>query len=148
MAEHRRYTKSEKVAAVGQAVMQGQREAAERLGIPETTLAYWMHHPEFVALRSKTRDDVADELWATIQIGIREVAKGIVGDAPLRDKATALGILYDKHALLTGGATNRTEARDLTGTLADIDIVSAIREAEHLATGSRAAEATEDAPAG
>lgn len=111
------------------------------MGIPRTTLAYWMDDPQFVALRQKTRDQVAEEMWTAIQVGVHEVAKGLLGEAPLRDKATAVGILYDKHALLTGGATGRTEARDITGSLSDNDLISAIREADRIA-GRRGTEAT------
>lgn len=147
-ADRRRYTKSEKATAVGLAMAKGTTQAAEQLGIPETTVGYWVRHPEFAELRAKTRDAVADEMWATIQIGIREVAKGITGDAPLRDKATALGILYDKHALLTGAATSRSEARDITGTVSDAELIAAVREVERITDPGRAPVPAEDAPAG
>lgn len=148
MPGHRRYTKSEKAAAVGLAVVEGQRDAAERLGIPQTTINYWMHHPEFVELRSKSRDEVADQLWAAIQMGVAEVARGLSDpQAALRDKVVALGILYDKHALLTGSATARTEARDITGTISDAELVAIVREADRIASEERAAIAAADAPA-
>ncbi len=138
----RRYTKAQKAEAVAAATISSTEAAAESLGIPRTTIAYWLDQPEFVALRQKTRDQVAEAMWSAIQLGLDEVAKGLRGEAPLRDKATALGILYDKHALLTGGATGRTESRDITGSLADADIIAAIREAEQ-ATGA-VRSATED----
>jgi ribosomal protein S28E/S33 len=81
-------------------------------------------------------------MWTAIQIGIQEIAKDIVGDAPLRDKVVAVGVLYDKHALLTGMATARTESRDLTGTISDADIIIALREAERSATAGRTAAPT------
>lgn len=130
MAERRRYTKTQKAHAVSLALLTSVEAAAEAEGIPRTTLDYWMDRPEFVGLRSKTRDQVADEMWTAVQVGLREVVKGLAGDAPLRDKSVALGILYDKHALLTGMATSRAESRDLTGTLSDADIIAALREAE------------------
>ncbi len=148
----RTYTKSVKAKAVGLAIVKGTMKAAEELDIPAQTVSGWRHLPEYAdmvgELRTKSRDALADELWSVIQVGVREVAKGIVGDAPLRDKATALGILYDKHALLTGSATSRSESRDITGSLSDIDVVAAVREAHALATGGRATPPTEDAPEG
>lgn len=144
----RRYTKSEKAAAVASATLTSVEAAAETRGVPESTLRYWMDQPEFAKLREKTRDQVADEFWTAIQVGVQEVAKGLRGDAPLRDKATAVGILYDKHALLTGGATGRTESRDLTGTLADADLIAAVAEAVEIASGGGDPSPGEDPPAG
>jgi hypothetical protein len=134
---HRRYTKNQKAEAVAKATMEGAEAAAESTGIPRTTILYWLDKPEFVALRQKSRDEVAERMWSVIQLGVDEIAKGIQGDAPLRDKATAVGILYDKHALLTGGATGRTESRDITGTLSDLEVALHIRAANDLvATGA------------
>lgn len=130
--ERRRYTKAQKAEAVAAATLTSAKAAAESTGIPRTTLTYWLDQPEFVSLRQKTRDDVADRMWVVIQIGVEEVVKGLIGDAPLRDKAVALGVIYDKHALLTGGATARSENRDITGSLADADIAGAIRAAQAL----------------
>ena len=131
--EHRRYTQEQKAQAVGLAVITSDEAASEQLGIPRRTIGYWRNHPDFAELRQKTREDVAEQMWATIQIGVDEVAKGLQNPkAPLRDKATALGILYDKHALLTGSATSRSESRDLTGTMSDAELVAAVREAERI----------------
>jgi hypothetical protein len=143
VASRRRYTRREKAHAVGEALASSQEAASEKLGIPRRTIGYWMDQPEYADLRHKARDAVADELWTAIQVGIGEVAKGLKGDAPLRDKATAVGILYDKHALLTGMATARTENRDLTGTLSDADLDAAIAAAEAVVRGEAA-----PAPAG
>ena len=148
----RTYTKRTKANAVGLAIVKGTIKASEELNIPQANVSRWRHDPEYAGmveeLGTKTRDALADELWSVIQVGVREVAKGIVGDAPLRDKATALGILYDKHALLTGSATSRTESRDITGSLSDLDVIGAIREANALATAGRTPEAPEDPPEG
>lgn len=137
----RRYTKAQKAEAVAAATMSSAEAAAESLGIPRRTIGYWQSLPEFAELRQKTRDGVADQFWVGIQVGLEQVVAGLKGDAPLRDKATALGILYDKHALLTGGATGRTESRDLTGTLADADILDALRAAHEATAGGGAQEA-------
>jgi hypothetical protein len=148
VAARRRYTRKEKAAAVAQATLSTVEAAAAATGIPRTTIDYWMDQPEFVELRYKTRDAVADEFWTSIQVGVKEVAKGLLGDAPLRDKATAVGILYDKHALLTGSATSRTEARDITGTISDGELVAAVREAVEIASGGGDPSPGEDPAAG
>jgi hypothetical protein len=89
--------------------------AAERVtGIPKTTIQYWTEMPEFAQLRTTARETVADSMWVGIQVGIKEVVKGFESDAPLKEKAIAFGVIYDRHALLTGGATGRTESRDLS----------------------------------
>ena len=131
------------------ATLSSTEAASEALGIPKSTLRYWLDQPEYVELRTKTRDDVAEQFWAAIQVGLKEVAQGLLDpDAALRDKATALGILYDKHALLTGGATNRSESRDITGSISDAELVAAVREAERLTDPSGAAPTTEGEAAG
>lgn len=147
MPTHRRYTKAEKADAVAAATLSSTEAAAEKTGIPRTTIAYWLDRPEFVALRQKTRDEVGERLWSAIQLGIDEVAKGLRSDAPLRDKATAVGILYDKHALLTGGATARSENRDITGSLSDGDVATALRYASDLVgAGTGRTETPAEAP--
>ncbi len=133
---------------MAQATLSTVEAAAAATGIPRTTIDYWMDQPEFVELRNKTRDAVADEFWTAIQVGVKEVAKGLLGDAPLRDKATAVGILYDKHALLTGSATSRTEARDITGTISDGELVAAVREVVEIASGGGDPSPSEDPAAG
>jgi hypothetical protein len=149
MAARRRYTRTEKAEAVGQAIATSAEVASEQTGIPATTIRYWAKHPDFAELRETTRDQLADELWATIQVGVSEVAKGLrAPDVPLRDKVVALGVLYDKHALLTGAATSRSESRDITGTVSDAELVAAVREAEHLTGAGRTPAPVEGTPEG
>ena len=127
----RRYTKTEKAQAVAQATLTSTEAAAETMGIPRKTIAYWLDRPEFAELRQKTRDGVADEFWATIQVGVHRVAELLPKTDDLQKVATAVGILYDKHALLTGGATGRTESRELND-LPDTAYIDAVREAKRL----------------
>lgn len=148
MAERRRYTKTQKAEAVAAATLTSVLGAAKARGIPRETLRDWIDQPEYANLRHKTRDEVADQMWTGIQVGLREVIAGLSGDAPLRDKSVALGILYDKHALLTGGATTRSENRDLTGTLSDADITDAIRVASDLVAAGRTHPEEPDPPTG
>lgn len=119
MAERRRYSARTKARAVGIALVENAEVAAERTGIPRRTIGYWMDHPEFAALRLKTREEVAETMWVGVQVGVEEVIKGIKGDAPLRDKAVALGILWDKQALMSGQATSRSEHTEMAEHLDD-----------------------------
>lgn len=130
----RSYTKRDKAHAVAVATMTSTEAAAHSTGIPQSTIRYWLDKPEFAELRTKTRDAVVDEFWATIQVGVHRVAELIPQTEDLQKVATAVGILYDKHALLTGGATGRTESRDLSD-LPDSTYIEAIREAVHLTGG-------------
>ena len=105
----RRYTAKERAQAVGIASVEGVTEAERVTGIPKETVQYWTRKPEFAQLRTTAREVVIADFWAGIQIGASEIAKGLSGDAPLKDKAQAVAVLVDKYALLSGQATVRTE---------------------------------------
>jgi hypothetical protein len=137
MATHRRYTRKEKAEAVAEAAMTSAEAAAEKTGIPRRTIGYWMDQPEFAELRLKTGDQVADAMWVVIQQGVRRIAELIPRTDDLGKVGVAVGILYDKRALLTGAATGRTEHRDLSGSLSDNDVLGAIQAASDLTSGSR-----------
>lgn len=119
MPAHRRYTKREKTQAVAAATMTSAEAASETLGIPRRTIGYWLEKPEFAELRHKTREDLTDEFWATIQVGLHRMVELIPATDDLQKVSVAVGILYDKHALLSGGVTQRTESRDLTDVFDD-----------------------------
>jgi hypothetical protein len=141
MREHRRYTRRQKVTAVVAAEMTSQEAAAEATGIPRTTLAYWMDDPEFVALRQNAREAMADEALTVARLAWGKLAQAIrAGELEPRDLVLATGMATDKAQLLNGMATARMESRDITGTLADIDIAAAIREANAIATGGGTSE--------
>jgi hypothetical protein len=146
MVTHRRYTAKQRAVAVGIATVEGVTEAERQTGIPKTTIQYWADKPEFVHLRTTARDKVADEFWIGIQVGLKAVVAGFDGDASIKDKAAALGTIYDRHALLTGMATSRSESRDLTGTMPDADLIAAVAEADEI-TGERRAETEAAEPA-
>lgn len=131
------YSKAQKAQAVAQAVLNGQHKASEATGIPRSTIRNWFHDPEFAELKERTRDQVADMAWVTVQKAFAAVAEGLNDPgASLRDKAVALGVVYDKWALMTGAATSRSESRDLTGTLSDAELIAALRTASDLARGA------------
>lgn len=114
----RRRTAAEKAQAVGIAVVEGTTAASEKTGIPRKTIAYWRDQPEFAELRQQKKEDVAADVWAAFQAGVRRVAELIPLTDDLQKVATATGIIYDKFALMAGHATSRSEHREL---LADFD---------------------------
>ena len=118
MAERRRYTKSQKMAAVIAAEFTTPQAAAEGLGIPQSNVYYWFNAPEFVELRKKTREDMAQET-AALAHKVLGVITAKLPDYEPRDLNTLYGILVDKSQLLTGQATARSESRDITATLDD-----------------------------
>lgn len=138
----RRRPARERAEAVGIAVFEGVTAAERETGIPKQTIHEWLQSDEFGHLRTRARDVVAAEWWAGVQVGFAAVLEGLRDpDQPLRDKAQALAVLYDRLALMTGGATSRMESRDITGTLSDADLIDAIREAQRLIGDGRAAPA-------
>lgn len=146
----RRYTAREKARGVGIAVVEGVTEAERQTGIPKVTIWQWMQKPEYEQLRTSARETVAERFWVGIQVGLDEVVKGLRDpETPLKDKSHALGVMYDRHALLTGGATGRMESRELND-LPDSAYVEAIREARRLAgSGSESPDPTPaEEPAG
>src|SRR6185503_7507849 len=115
----RRYTRTQKAEAVGLSVVEGTRPAAERLGVPVSTLHSWREQPEFAQLRTQKKDDVAADVWAAFQKGIRRIEELMPVTEDMAKVATATGILYDKFALMSGQATARTETVKLTDGLDD-----------------------------
>ncbi len=109
MAERRRYSKLQKAEAVGLSVVKGTRPAAEQLGVPESSLRYWREEPEFARLRAETREDVAADVYAVFQKGVRRIEELLPTTEDMAKVAVATGILYDKFALMSGQATMRTE---------------------------------------
>ena len=141
MPTPRKYSTRTRAKAVGIAVVEGVTAAERQTGIPKNTIQYWTQKPEFVHLRTTAREDVIEQLWIGIQVGIEEVTAGLRGTGNVHHKAMALQTLAERYALLTGGATARTEARDITGTITDVELAAAITEAESVVAGSRSPDA-------
>jgi len=139
MPTRRRYTAKQRADAVGIAVVEGVTEAERQTGIPKQTIDYWQSKPEFGHLRTTAREVVVDQFWIGLQVGLREVLKGIESDAPLKEKSDALRTIADRYALLTGSATSRTESRELND-LPDSAYIDAIREARSVLSGTSADE--------
>jgi hypothetical protein len=125
MATRRKYTVKQRAETAGLAIVVGVTEAERQTGIPKETIQYWTEKPEFAQLRTRAREAVVADFWIAIQAGVEQVHLGLIGDAPLRDKATALATLVDRYALLNGEATQRTETRDVDPDTASPDLAAA-----------------------
>lgn len=145
----RRYSKTEKVAAVLAADASSVKAASEATGVPESNIRDWRDKPEFADLRANAREGMAEDALMVARLAWRKLGNAIANDElEPRDLVIAAGMATDKSQLLNGAATSRTEARDITGTISDAELSAAIREAERLTGDGGAAEATEAAPEG
>ena len=120
MTERRRYTKRQKANAVTAAMASSVSAAAEATGVPRTTILYWLDQPEFVEIRQKTREQIAEGSMVLATLAQRELMRKLqAGEVEPRDLAVIFGIAIDKAQLLAGMATSRTENRTLTDGLDD-----------------------------
>ena len=119
MAERRRYSKLRVAELVGQAEVEGLRPTARKHHIPPSTLQRWRNRPEMARLRTEKHEEVAADVFAVFQKGVRRVEELIPQTDDLTKVATATGILYDKFALMSGHATQRMETADVTAKLSD-----------------------------
>lgn len=101
------------MAAVAEAEVNGAEQAAERTGIPRTTILYWLDKPEFVELRQKTREEQRDG-YRVLIARAQERLVSVIPTMEPRDLTILLGVAQDKDLLLSGDATARSESRDLT----------------------------------
>jgi hypothetical protein len=113
VAERRQYTKRQRAEVVGNAEAIGIRPAARKAHVPESTVRRWRESPELAQMRAEKREVVAADVWAAFQMGVRRVMELLPITDDLQKVATAAGIIYDKYALISGGATSRSESRDL-----------------------------------
>ncbi len=118
MAERRRYTKRQKAAAVVNAELSSTMAAAEKTGIPESTIRYWLDDPRFASLRAKTREENVAGFSVLMQMAQARL-EALIPTMEARDLITLMGVSTDKSQLLSGAATARSEHRDLTDTLDD-----------------------------
>lgn len=90
--------------------------ASEATGIPATNIRRWRDDPEMAEYGEKTREEIAEEARA-LSVKVLAEIRGRLGEFDPKDLSVLWGILTDKAQLLSGGATNRTETRDLTARL-------------------------------
>jgi hypothetical protein len=112
MAAKRRYTRKEKASAVTAAAASSVVAAAEATGIPATTIDYWMHSPEFVEIRDRTREELADEMRVLAHMATDRLRQ-LIPSMDARDLIVLDSMAIDKSQLLRGEATARTETRAL-----------------------------------
>lgn len=143
----RRYTKRQKLTAVIAADMTSAEAASEATGIPRRTIGYWLDDPDLADLRHNARERMAEETLTVARLAWGKLAERIKsGDIETRDLVLATGMATDKAQLLNGGATARSENRDITGTITDAELSAAILEAESLTTAGGGAEAGQGTP--
>lgn len=120
MAERRRYTKRQKLAAVMAAEMGGVVQAEEQTGIPESTIRYWIDKPEFAEFRAKTREDLAAEIGTVAHLAWSRVARALAsGEMEPRDAIFAAEKATNLQLLMSGEATSRSENVSITDGLDD-----------------------------
>ena len=97
---------SDRMSALGIAVIDGPKAASEATGIPESTVRSWMDTEEFAQLRKRTKEQVADEWWAIVQEGMRRVRELLPDSTDVQKTATATAIIADKMLLIRGEPTS------------------------------------------
>jgi hypothetical protein len=128
MPERRRYSRKQKVAVVSAAAASSVLAAAQESGVPESTIRYW---PEFASLRDRTREEMADEMKVIAHIATDRL-RTLIPTMDARDLTVLTSMAIDKSQLLSGGATGRTEHKDITDSFDDAEwesLKSILREA-------------------
>ena len=138
--QHRRYTNAKKAATVILAEQTSMRAASEATGVPLTTIDYWMDRPRFVALRTRAREEMADEALVVARVGWGLLAERMA-QMEDRDLINVTEMATSKTQLLSGGPTVRTETRSLGDDLSD-------DEKQRLRDWIDALPATADVPEG
>jgi hypothetical protein len=116
MPERRRYTKREKLAAVMAAELSGVTVAGETTGIPKTTIQYWTTRPEFAQFRTKTREDMQDEVKVVAHLAWKRIAETLAsGEMEPRDAIFAAEKSSSLLQLLAGDVTSRSEVSTFHG---------------------------------
>jgi hypothetical protein len=102
----RHYTEAERMAGVALAATVGPLRASQELGIPMTTVAYWMHRPSSSPIIAAAEANIADRLEAAASIALEAVTEGLRDPkARLGDRARALEVLATQANLAAGRAT-------------------------------------------
>ena len=126
----------ERLAAVVLADALNSTDAAgKQLGIPGRAIRRWRSDPELAEIVRKTREETADDVKVAMTLAWELIIQRLqAGQIETRDLIVLGGVAFDKHQLATGGATMRSENRELND-LPDSTYVEAIREAVHLTGG-------------
>ena len=118
MTTRRRYAKKDKDSAVMAALASSTLAAADQTGIPESTIRYWLDDPKFAKLREKSDAERAEGFRTLASLAMARLEMLIPTMEP-RDLVVLMGVATEKAALVSGGATARTESRSLTDGMDD-----------------------------
>ena len=130
----RTYTAEERAAAIGLALSIGPLRAARQLGIPPRTLAHWRagerHGDDVAPIVAASRQELARRLWEGVTAGVDAVLEGLHDPRQrLADRARALEVVMNAHALLTGGVTSRVQSENVNVNV-DVDPGTGLTHAE------------------
>lgn len=90
-------------------------DASAATGHPQRTIRMWMDDPQFAEVRNKTREELAEGFRVLSHITMsRLMDQVIAGTVEARDLTILLGVATDKHLLMSGDATARTETKDIS----------------------------------
>jgi len=136
----RRKTRAQAEAVVLADALGSSDAAAKTLGLSGRSIRRWRNDPELSELVRKTREDTADDVKVAMTLAWELIIERLqAGQIATRDLIVLGGVAFDKHQLATGGATMRSENRELND-LPDSAYVDAIREARSLLSGTSADE--------
>jgi len=136
----RRKTRAQAEAVVLADALGSSDAAAKTLGLSGRSIRRWRNDPELAELVRKTREDTADDVKVAMTLAWELIIERLqAGQIATRDLIVLGGVAFDKHQLATGGATMRSENRELND-LPDSAYVDAIREARSLLSGASADE--------
>jgi len=149
VTEHRRYTKRQKIAAVVTAELSSNLAAERSTGISEANIRRWRDDPTLAKYIDQTREELSEGSVLLAHRALELISRRMDEFEP-RDLTILFGVMVDKAQLLSGGATARTELRDISGSLTDADVIEAIRAAEDYARagGGGTSEEAEGTPEG
>lgn len=110
----RTYSAEEKAEAIALAASVGPKVAAATLGLPRTSVQYWMHKPAASPIIAAAEATIAERLKDAHARALVSVMEGLADPkARLGDRAAALRVLGEQLALAEGRATSRTESTNL-----------------------------------
>ncbi len=121
-----RHSAHDKLATVMAVEMSTLTEVSETTGIPKSTIFQWVHDPRYEQVRTRTREDMAEEVRVAAHVVLARLVEA-VPTMEGRDLVFAFEKLADKLQLMTGYATARTETRDITDTLSP-DAIDALSD--------------------
>lgn len=116
-----------------------QREAARRAGCSPSSVKRYMADPddELTQLRTQKKADIIEEI-AAVRLELLNAMKTPekIAKASMAELATSFGILTDKHQLMTGKATARTEQSPPLIVWSDDEVAALAEMAERRTAGS------------